>query len=207
MPEIRDLEIFLMQHIHRIICARFDINAKYDNLPLAGVYGTREDLAELFVEFGYKKGAEIGVSEGFYSEILCKTNPDLELLCIDPWEPTFKITPRKVRRLEKEARERLAPYKATLIKDYSLKVVRDIPDKSLDFVYIDANHEFDSVMMDIINWTTKVRPGGIIAGHDFCHSKYGGVVFAVEAYTRAHRIDPWYVTRCDREPSWFWVVQ
>jgi len=196
-----------MQRIHEIVCKKFDIDARYDNLPLAGVTGTRNDLAELFAEFGYKKGAEVGVCEGIYSEILCKANPELELICIDPWEPTFKYTPRKVRRLQKEATERLAPYKATLIKGYSLEVVKTIPDKSLDFVYIDALHEFDPVIMDIINWIPKIRRGGIIAGHDFCHFKYGGVVFAVEAYTRAHRIDPWYVTRCDREPSWFWVVQ
>src|SRR3990167_6811547 len=45
----------------------------------------REDLAKLFAELKFTKGAEIGVEKGAYSESLCKWNPDLELYCIDPW--------------------------------------------------------------------------------------------------------------------------
>ena len=190
--------------MHSIIVKKFDIN-RDDSAPYVGKLATRETLAELFFELGFIKGAEIGVREGTYSEILCKANPNLELLCIDPWEPTFTYTTRKVRRLYRETKIKLAPYNAKLIKNYSLEVVRDIPDGSLDFVYIDALHEFDPVMMDIINWAPKVRFGGIISGHDFCHFQNGGVVYAVEAYIRAHNINQWYLTGQDREPSWLWV--
>jgi hypothetical protein len=72
-------------------------------------------------------------------------------------------------------------------------------------VYIDAMHEFDPVMMDILHWAPKVRPGGIIAGHDYCWYYQGGVVQAVDAYVRAHNILTWYVTQLDKEPSWLWV--
>ena len=201
MSGTRNMEIFLT---HSTIIKKFDIS-KCDNIPYTGKLATREMLAELFAELGFTKGAEVGVREGIYSEILCKANPNLELLCIDPWEPTFTYTPRKVRRLYKETRERLAPYNAKLIKNYSLEVVRDIPDGSLDFVYIDALHEFDPVIMDIIHWTPKVRRGGIVSGHDFCYFQNGGVIYAVEAYIRAHNINPWYLTGQDREPSWLWV--
>lgn len=37
-------------------------------------------------------------------------------------------------------------------------------DDSLDFCYIDAQHDFLSVMQDITRWWPKVRSGGIIAG-------------------------------------------
>lgn len=190
--------------VNDAIQAKFNVDARNDNLPL-GAACTRFDLAVLFAELGYKRGAEVGVREGIYSEILCKANPNLELLCIDPWEPTFKYTPRKTRRLYQETVDRMAPFNAELIKGYSLEVVKDIPDKSLDFVYIDALHEFDPVIQDIIQWVPKVVSGGIVAGHDFCHSRNGGVVFAVEAYTRAHNINPWFLTSHDKEPSWFWV--
>jgi hypothetical protein len=39
--------------------------------------------------------------------------------------------------------------------------------KRVDFVYIDASHEYADVADDIANWTPIVHPGGILAGHDF----------------------------------------
>jgi hypothetical protein len=38
---------------------------------------------------------------------------------------------------------------------------------SLDFVYLDADHCFESVWQDLSVWYPKVRIGGILAGHDF----------------------------------------
>jgi predicted O-methyltransferase YrrM len=70
----------------------------------------------------------------------------------------------------------------------SMDAVDDIPDNSLDFVFIDANHAFDYVMLDLIYWTKKVRPGGIVSGDDYFHFKKAGVVEAVDAYTKAHGI-------------------
>jgi predicted O-methyltransferase YrrM len=51
-------------------------------------------------------------------------------------------------------------------------------DKSLDFVFIDADHVYESVKRDIIAWLPKIKPGGIIAGHDYC-DVHPGVIQAV----------------------------
>lgn len=40
-------------------------------------------------------------------------------------------------------------------------------DMKFDFVYIDGCHDFDSVMTDIENALTVLKPGGLIGGHDF----------------------------------------
>jgi SAM-dependent methyltransferase len=40
-------------------------------------------------------------------------------------------------------------------------------DGSLDFVYLDASHDYASVRSDLLSWYRKVRPGGIMAGHDY----------------------------------------
>lgn len=53
-----------------------------------------------------------------------------------------------------------------------------IPDKSLDLVFIDANHDYDFIKQDIELWLPKVKDGGIISGHDFC-DKHEGVKQAV----------------------------
>lgn len=41
-----------------------------------------------------------------------------------------------------------------------------VPDNSLDFVFIDADHSYEATMADIMAWTPKVRKGGLISGHD-----------------------------------------
>jgi len=129
----------------------------------------------------------------------------LKLLCIDPWAPYRANSVEKMEATYQHAKEQLAPFDATLIRKTSMDAVKDIPDESLDFVYIDAMHEFDPVILDIIHWAPKVRPGGIVSGHDYCWYYQGGVVQAVGAYTRCHDIQTWYVTQRDKEPSWLWV--
>ena len=49
-------------------------------------------------------------------------------------------------------------------------------DGSCDFVFLDAAHEYDAVLRDLLAWIPKIKPGGIMAGHDYPH---GGVHQAV----------------------------
>lgn len=58
----------------------------------------------------------------------------------------------------------------------SVEAARRVPDGSLDFVFIDADHAYESVCADIDAWLPKVRPGGTLAGHDY---HYMGVAAAV----------------------------
>lgn len=168
----------------------------------------REHLPALFHKFGFKRGAEIGVQEGVYSENICKDMPDVELLCIDPWwtkdTRAAKHGATKQEEFYETTKAKLAPYNVTIIRKPSMEALQDIPDGSLDFVYIDGCHEFDYVMTDIIWWSTKVRKDGIVAGHDYYHFKEAGVVRAVDFYTYMHGIHEWYVT-ANNTPSFFWA--
>lgn len=49
----------------------------------------------------------------------------------------------------------------------SLEAVLAYPDASLDFVLIDASHEYEHVLADIQAWLPKIKPGGVIAGDDY----------------------------------------
>ena len=53
------------------------------------------------------------------------------------------------------------------IKKTSIEAAKDFPDASLDAVYIDAEHDEDSVRSDIQTWRPKIKPGGILSGHDY----------------------------------------
>ena len=161
----------------------------------------RKNLIGKFREFGFKKGAEIGVDRGRFSEFMCKTIDDLELLCVDPWERHFRGESRY-----KSAITRLSPYKCKIIKKTSMEAVRDIPNKSLDFVYIDGDHHFDFIMQDIIEWAKRIRIGGIVSGHDYYRFRQAGVVEAVDIYTKMHGITKWFLTD-ERTPTWFWLKE
>lgn len=169
---------------------------------------TRKKLYQQFAEQGFRSGAEIGVADGRNALTICEAIPEVSLLCVDPWlryNENARGGPQSQHAENKAlAAERLKDYKVKLVQDFSMGVVKDVPLGSIDFVYIDGNHAFDYVMQDLIEWSKRVRKGGIVAGHDFYHFKYAGVVEAVVAYTGAHGITDWHV--CDeREPSFWWV--
>ena len=53
---------------------------------------------------------------------------------------------------------------------------------SLDFVYLDASHDFESVNEDLVMWVPKVRKGGLIFGHDYNNRGYKRVKNAVDEF-------------------------
>jgi len=176
----------------------------------------RNDLAILFHELGFRLGAEIGVLLGRYSHTLCRRNPDLRLFSVDPFLafPEYKDkTPQSQWDLNyEETKRRLSGYNCTIIRKKSMDAVVSFPDNFLDFVYIDGNHEFASETNDIHEWSKKVRPGGIIAGHDYVQykaSSFSHSYEVVNAYTQAYRIHPLFIIgrKVDHFRSWFWVKE
>ena len=169
---------------------------------------SRKHLALLFNSLDFHKGAEIGVDLGRHAFNLCKRISGLQLLCVDPYAPDRRnpraLEPDKYSGRFRRAQEKLAGYNVVWMRQMSMDAVREIDDESLDFVYIDGNHMFDYVMTDLIEWSKKVRLGGIVSGHDYYNFRNGGVVPAVDAYTKAHKIKEWFVLG-EKSPSFLWA--
>lgn len=196
--------------LERAIWNRFKIIRGGSSLPYIGT-GSRDVLPELWNELGYKIGAEIGVRKAEYSEIICKAMPNVKLICVDPWfayrgADGTKAGGDRQEKYFQYCQRRLSNYDVQFIRKTSQDALNDIADESLDFCYIDAIHDFDSVIMDLLGWIKKVRKGGIISGHDYYHYHHFGVIEAINAYTHAHNIPQWYVTG-EQDPSWFWQKQ
>lgn len=158
-------------------------------------------VAGLCQSIGAKTFVEVGCKEGRTTGFVLANCPDIHVIAIDPWvtqeagddptretyeawdfekiERTFwenvgehKNRCRMIRATSKDAAEayfemRTGPF------GYAENCV-----KELDVVFIDALHDYDSVMQDISLWWPKVREGGFICGHDFQH-KFPGVMRAV----------------------------
>lgn len=176
----------------------------------------RLELAKYFAKLGFKSGAEIGVWDGRYSELLCQNIPKLKLLAVDCWEdrPTMRLKEGELELVYNKTLSRLEPFDVTIVRQSSMKAVRDIPNESLDFVFIDADHTYESVKDDITQWTKKVRPGGIVSGHDYYVTRSGnaGVINAVDEYVKEHgyelKLTQWDKDNPvgdDRQPCWYFV--
>ncbi len=183
-------------------------------MPIELPHFHRNDLAQLFAELGFQHGAEIGVAEGNYSEVLMRANPNLHLLLVDPWHhysgnPQGK-SKEKNEYAYNEAKRKVGHYpNVQFIPKLSMDAVRDVPDHSLDFVYVDGHHGFPFVMMDTIMWMGKLRSGGIMAGDDYYYldpKRWGaGPVQAIQAYTTAMGINPWFICNAHKSVDYFWV--
>ena len=174
------------------------------------------NLPAFWRDAGFTTGAEIGVEQGRYAKTLLEAMPDLHLTCVDAWKAyrgyREHVTQSKLDGFYLDTQQRLQPYasRVTVIRAMSLEAAATVTDGSLDFVFIDGNHELSHVMADICAWAPKVKPGGIVSGHDYRLDKgKAGAVFhvpyAVQAYTQAYQISPWFVMRGDQSPSWLWV--
>ncbi len=133
---------------------------------------TRANMVQLIRELNFKTGAEIGTAEGTYAETILKGNPQMTLYCVDPWDAYDGYQDytdlKQLASMEEKARALLEPYpNVRFVKKYSMDALQDFDDGSLDFVYIDANHEDPFVTQDVNGWAKKVRSGGILSGHDY----------------------------------------
>lgn len=81
------------------------------------------------------------------------------------------------------------------IRKKSMEAVKDFPDRSLDAVYIDGEHDEESVREDIKAWRKKLKFGGILCGHDY-YLPYIKDILNEEGFRR--------ITRA---PDSSWVVQ
>jgi len=173
---------------------------------------SRIDLAIDFSKRGYQTGAEIGVADGRYSQILCESIPGLKLYCIDPWAVYESWRTKQYQdNAFVQAQEKLKGYDVSFIRKTSLEASLEITDGSLDFVFIDGGHSFDDVMIDIVIWSRKVRKRGIVSGHDYCHFTNSGVVQAVNKYCEEHRLELNLIGRNpdnhkdDQQPTWWFI--
>jgi predicted O-methyltransferase YrrM len=131
----------------------------------------RPTFAQFVQNHGWKSGAELGVDKGILTRLLLEAVPDLALIAVD-------VFPDRERSRRAFELERQYP-NLTLIEATTADASTLVPDGSLDFVFIDADHGYEAVADDINRWAPKVRSGGWVGGHDYS-KKFPGVIKAAD---------------------------
>lgn len=144
-------------------------------------------------------GVEVGVQRGEFSkEILIQTEVS-HLYLVDPWvhfKEGYGGDPANISQEGHDENFRIvcdtfgSDGRVSIWRMASVaaaKIMSGDDVKKPDFVYIDANHSYESVLEDLRAWSKAVKPDGWIMGHDFidngwCRQAGFGVIQAVEDF-------------------------
>eukprot|EP00921_Rhytidocystis_pertsovi_P001788 GHVQ01003078.1.p1 GENE.GHVQ01003078.1~~GHVQ01003078.1.p1 ORF type:complete len:572 (-),score=98.45 GHVQ01003078.1:73-1788(-) len=77
-------------------------------------------------------------------------------------------------------------HKTKICHDSTNNCHKLFPADYFDFVYVDARHDRTSVTQDLHNWWPKLRPGGIMAGHDYVTQ------FELYSFVWPSHVDPFW---------------
>ena len=138
-----------------------------------------------FVEVGAWKGR----SAAYMAVEIANSGKNIKFDVVDTWQGSLEhqtdpsIT-NDTLYLEFLANMKPAEDYYTARRMPSLEAAESYPDGSLDFVLIDASHEYADVRADILAWLPKIRPGGTLAGDDY---NWPGVKQAVNELLTYHK--------------------
>lgn len=129
------------------------------------------------------KGAEIGVDRGTLSAMILKDTRIAHLDMVDSWahredQPAaYRATGDEHADLDQDdqdARMReaiisteFAGNRRSVLRRRSTSAAVYVDDGSLDFVFIDGDHSYEGVAADIGAWVGKLKPRGLLSGHDY----------------------------------------
>jgi hypothetical protein len=147
-----------------------------------------DDLISALPKWKDASMVEVGSYQGESTEAFAKSGKFGTIYAVDPWineiyDPNDKATLHcDMAIVEAAFDERMAPYGGmiTKLKCHSYDAIRFIePTKRrFQFIYLDGDHRYDSVKIDILRWRIRVVNGGILAGHDY--GTHPGVKRAVD---------------------------
>lgn len=176
-----------MEHFYGAISGWFDFQDIYSEM-VAGA-----PLSAHFVEVG----SWYGCSSAYMAVEIVNSGKTVQFDCVDTWLGSAEHTDPASGFYHPELATdpdviynaflaNLAPVAAnvTPVRKSSVEAAATYPDGSLDFVFIDAAHDYENVRADIAAWWPKVKIGGYFGGHDYY---WAGVNQAVNEFAAAQK--------------------
>lgn len=108
---------------------------------------------------------EIGAGGGVSAAVILAARPDLYLLTVDVQAEDSPFGGLYSQRVALESCGLWNPARHKQINaDSQFMCWYDDP---FDFIFIDGGHEYEEACADILNWLPHVKPGGLLAVHDY----------------------------------------
>jgi len=164
---------------------------------------TREDIVSIIPNKAI--GAELGVFEGDYSQILLDSKKFSKLYLVDLFDGVASSGDKYGNNIKTYTN-------ASLLFDHNIKRFANNPqveilkqnsvsflnsvNNYLDFVYIDTVHTYEFTLLELEAARSAVKKGGIISGHDYNEQYYRGLVNAVSEFCQKYKLK-YFVTQKD----------
>jgi predicted O-methyltransferase YrrM len=148
------------------------INLQQRNIQNLKTLASRADLIEIMPR--NKVVAEIGVDHGDFSEIILKATSPAKLHLIDAWAEGTRYHIGLKNLVEDKFRNEILNDVVKLDIGYSTDVLKEFEDAYFDWVYLDTDHSYQTTKAELAILKSKVKPDGIIAGHDYTIGNWVG---------------------------------
>lgn len=186
---------------------------KEKNLSIPGWFGTGDiDILEALASTIINgKIVEVGSMHGRSAYCLATSSPTSTIYCFDYWPSNMVKTADDIIRANS--------------LDLFLKNTEDckniIPNKiiwpnaatwdgePIDLFFLDASHVNPNDWECIEYWLPKIKSGGIICGHDYYTTEYGGIIHYPDVVENARRLEKILnkpVTLYKRSCMWSFIV-
>lgn len=158
------------------------------HLEHARLITDRKALLQLIPKNGIV--AELGVANGDYtSQILNISTPE-KLHLIDIWH-SERYNETLFNNVSTKFSSELSVGQVQIHRKLSTEAVDDFPDDYFDWIYIDTTHCYKGTKAELELYASKIKPGGIIAGHDYTMGNWNslyryGVMEAVHEFCVSH---------------------
>jgi len=175
---------------------------------MADIKNHTDVLINIFKQYDHFIGCEVGVHTGQTSIKLLQNLPKIKKYhAVDPWKTyeqyngsMYRKPGHKVLKTWSQAKQNflrgIKPFsdKVIIHEMTSIEAVKTIEDGSLDWIFIDANHDYPYIKENLELWPPKVKSGGVVSGHDY-GNKWEGIKRAVDEFVPAEKlnIEPFYV--------------
>ena len=142
----------------------------YGGKPVCGLVELMCDVGAIY-DYNPINAVEVGSLHGESGLIISSFPFVKKLVCVDS---------NKSSIINKRLRHKITNNSVEIVTNTSVEYSKFVDNNSIDLVYIDADHDYESVKQDLNVWFPKVKTGGFITGHDYSKKFWGGVVQAVD---------------------------
>ena len=179
--------------------------------------GRYREWKDYMIKYNCQTVCELGVRQGFNFGFMVEQQPKLGV-AVDVWLDDGTIGTNdacydqsgldaQYERVKNWAKDK--PF-IQIVRKYTTEAVKDFPDEFFDFIFIDANHTYEGISQDLVDWWPKVKPGGVFSGHDYLVTRKKarngtiikfGVVRAVDEFVAKNNLADRFAV-LQPNPSW-----